>query len=90
MIRQKAFDVILMDCEMPVMDGFEAVRAIRAMEAEDTARPRTPVVALTAHALTGDREACIEKGMDDYLTKPFDRTTLTAVLRKWLPTTTLA
>jgi two-component system, sensor histidine kinase len=90
MFRQKAFDVILMDCEMPVMDGFEAVRAIRDMESEDTARPRTPVVALTAHALTGDREACIEKGMDDYLTKPFDRTSLTAVLRKWLPTTTLA
>jgi signal transduction histidine kinase/ActR/RegA family two-component response regulator len=90
MYKQKAYDVILMDCEMPVMDGYEAVRVIRELESEDTARPRTPVIALTAHALTGDRETCLEQGMDDYLTKPFDRPSLALMLRKWLPATTLA
>ncbi len=90
MFREHAFHVILMDCEMPVMDGYEAVRHIRAIEKEDSARPRTPVVALTAHALTGDREACLSKGMDDYLTKPFDRHALAETLSKWLPTTASA
>jgi signal transduction histidine kinase/ActR/RegA family two-component response regulator len=85
MFKDNAYDVILMDCEMPVMDGYEAVRLIRAIEADDTARPRTPIVALTAHALTGDREACLEQGMDDYLTKPFDRQALAATLSQWLP-----
>ncbi|MBI5925322.1 MAG: response regulator [Aquabacterium sp.] len=90
MFREKAFDVVLMDCEMPIMDGYEAVRQIRAIESEDTARERTPVVALTAHALTGDREACLERGMDDYLTKPFDRHMLAVTLGKWLPMTVSA
>jgi len=85
MFKEHAYDVVLMDCEMPVMDGYEAVRLIRELEAEDTARPRTPVVALTAHALTGDREACLAQGMDEYLTKPFDRHTLAVMLSKWLP-----
>jgi CheY-like chemotaxis protein len=85
MFREHAFDAVLMDCEMPVMDGYEAVRHIRAIEAADTARPRTPVVALTAHALTGDREACLARGMDEYLTKPFDRHTLAVTLHQWLP-----
>jgi signal transduction histidine kinase/CheY-like chemotaxis protein len=89
MFRQQPFDVVLMDCEMPVMDGYEAVSLIRGIEAEDTARPRTPIVALTAHALSGDREACIERGMDDYLTKPFDREALAATLSQWLPSVIL-
>lgn len=82
---QHAFDVILMDCEMPVMDGYEAARRIRQMEAADTARERTPVIALTAHALSGDREVCLANGMDDYLTKPFDREALALLLSRWLP-----
>ncbi|HEX5355349.1 MAG TPA: ATP-binding protein [Aquabacterium sp.] len=90
MFREQAFDVVLMDCEMPIMDGYEAVRQIRVIESEDTARERTPVVALTAHALTGDREACLERGMDDYLTKPFDRHMLAVTLSKWLPMTASA
>ncbi|MGQ0596229.1 ATP-binding protein [Aquabacterium sp.] len=90
LFKAHAFDVVLMDCEMPVMDGYEAVGLMRAIEAEDTARPRTPVVALTAHALTGDREACLERGMDDYLTKPFDRHALALTLSKWLPVTASA
>jgi two-component system, sensor histidine kinase len=88
LFKTHTFDVVLMDCEMPVMDGYEAVGLMRAIEAEDAARTRTPVVALTAHALTGDREACLERGMDDYLTKPFDRNALAHTLSKWLPATT--
>jgi len=90
MFKEQAFDVVLMDCEMPVMDGYEAAGLIRAIEDEDTARQRTPIIALTAHALTGDREVCLEKGMDDYLTKPFDRHALAVTLSKWLPATTSA
>jgi len=88
LFKAHTFDVVLMDCEMPVMDGYEAVGLMRAIEAEETARARTPVVALTAHALTGDREACLARGMDDYLTKPFDRHALALTLSKWLPVTT--
>jgi len=90
MFREHAFDVILMDCEMPVMDGYEAVRHIRELESQDTARERTPVIALTAHALSGDREVCLANGMDDYLTKPFDRQALALLLSRWLPVVTQA
>jgi signal transduction histidine kinase/CheY-like chemotaxis protein len=90
MFKENAYDVILMDCEMPVMDGYEAVRLIRTIEGNDTARPRTPVVALTAHALTGDREMCLQQGMDDYLTKPFDRQALAVTLSQWLATAATA
>jgi CheY-like chemotaxis protein/HPt (histidine-containing phosphotransfer) domain-containing protein len=76
------YDVVLMDCQMPRVDGFEATRALRAREEEDQ---RTPVVALTANVMEGDREACLEAGMDDYLPKPFDRDALRSVLRRWLP-----
>jgi signal transduction histidine kinase/ActR/RegA family two-component response regulator len=85
MFQQQAYDVILMDCEMPVMDGYQAARMIRQLEGDDTARPRTPIIALTAHALTGDREHCLSEGMDDYLTKPFDRQALATLLSRWLP-----
>ncbi|MFT3856008.1 MAG: ATP-binding protein [Aquabacterium sp.] len=85
LFREQAFDVVLMDCEMPVMDGFEAVQLMRDIETQDTARPHTPIVALTAHALSGDREACLARGMDDYLTKPFDRQALAVTLSQWLP-----
>ncbi len=70
------FDLVLMDCQMPEMDGFEAAREIRRAEQEDakdaSASPRTPILALTANALEGDRERCIDAGMDDHIAKPFD------------------
>src|SRR6185503_10876305 len=63
----ESFDLILMDCMMPEMDGFEATRAIRAAAGEAA---RVPIVALTANAVAGDRERCLEAGMDDYMAKP--------------------
>jgi two-component system, sensor histidine kinase and response regulator len=81
---QARYDAILMDCHMPRVDGFAATRAIRAREEADGAL-RTPIVALTANVMEGDRESCLAAGMDDYLPKPFDRDALAAVLGRWLP-----
>lgn len=83
-VRIGAFDLALMDCEMPDMDGYAATRAIRELEYEQApGRHRTPIVALTAHAIEGVREACLAAGMDDYLTKPLSRDALAAVLTRW-------
>ncbi len=79
------FDLLLMDCEMPGMDGYEAARRVRALEAQ-TSRPRTPIIAVTAHALTGDREECLRAGMDDYLSKPVSERRMADVLAQWLST----
>jgi two-component system, sensor histidine kinase and response regulator len=84
------FDLILMDCEMPELDGFAATVQIRQLEAERAAAgdplPRVPIIALTANALSGDRERCISIGMDDYLAKPFKKTDLRAVVKRWSTT----
>ncbi len=78
-VNEARFDIVLMDCQMPVMDGFEATAAIRAIE-RAAARARVPIIALTANAMRGDRERCIEAGMDDHLAKPFNKSALRAVL----------
>ncbi|MFY8216000.1 MAG: response regulator, partial [Chthoniobacterales bacterium] len=83
-LSERSFDIVLMDVQMPGMDGHEATRLIRAMEHEQGKR-KTPIVALTAGAMRGDRERCIEAGMDEYLTKPIRREALTAILAKMLP-----
>ena len=82
-LAEGGIDVVLMDCQMPEMDGFAATRAIRAGEAG--CDPRVPIVALTANAMEGDRERCLECGMDDYLSKPFKAPQLYAILARWLP-----
>ena len=80
------FDAVLMDCEMPEMDGRAATRAIRAFEIA-TRRARLPIIALTAHAMESDRTLCFEAGMDDYLSKPFTGAQLGTTLARWLAPT---
>jgi signal transduction histidine kinase/DNA-binding response OmpR family regulator len=77
------YDVVLMDCQMPIMDGYAATRAIRESE-ERRGLARLPIVAVTAHALQGERSKVIDAGMDDYMTKPVSITTLKSVIERWL------
>ena len=87
---REEFDLVLMDCQMPRMDGFESAQAIRQQEAEyqDDLRPeetrRVPIIALTANASKEARGQCLRAGMDDYLSKPFDQAQLTTVLARWM------
>jgi two-component system sensor histidine kinase/response regulator len=90
LFAQEKFDAVLMDCEMPIMDGIEATRRIREVEAMAQALPdgtpnrRTPIIALTAHALNEVRQKCLAVGMDDFLVKPFDDRQLAETLLRWL------
>jgi PAS domain S-box-containing protein len=85
---QEKFDLILMDCEMPIVDGLEATKRIRQLEelekAQGGAETRIPIIALTAHALADIHESCLAAGMDDFLTKPFDEAQIVAALRRWI------
>ena len=84
-VQRGGYDLVLMDCQMPVMDGYAASRAIRSWEAALPAPQRIPIVALTANALVGDAEACLAAGMDDHLAKPYSRKQLGTVMARWLP-----
>jgi two-component system, sensor histidine kinase and response regulator len=95
-IARRSYAIVLMDCQMPVIDGFEATRLIREREqAREPSIPHStlnihhlqhiPIVALTANAMSGDRERCLATGMDDYLTKPVRKGDLKAVLDRWVP-----
>jgi CheY-like chemotaxis protein/HPt (histidine-containing phosphotransfer) domain-containing protein len=81
LMERNDFDLVLMDCQMPVMDGFTATREQRARE-QGTGK-RLPIIALTANALEEDRQHCIDAGMDDFISKPFNRETLIDVLSRW-------
>ena len=82
-LEREPFDLVLMDCHMPEMDGYTAVQALRERERSGSLK-RTPVIALTANALEGDREKCVEAGMDDYLPKPLLLDDLSKMLQRWL------
>ena len=81
-VRSARFDLVLMDCQMPVMDGFEASGLIKAMKSRGEIAP-VPILALTANAMKGDRERCLEAGMDDYLTKPVRKKALIETIERW-------
>jgi CheY-like chemotaxis protein len=83
LFRKRRFDAVLMDCEMPVMDGFAATSLIREHETR-LGLSRVPIIALTANALSGDREHCIAQGMDDYLSKPIELRQLGLLMATWL------
>lgn len=80
-VERRHFAAILMDCRLPIMDGYEATRQIRRLADQAD----IPIIALTANALQGDRETCLEAGMNDYLAKPFKRADLQRLLLRWLP-----
>lgn len=82
MLESNSYDLVLMDVQMPVMDGFTATRVIRT---GNVVNPQIPIIAMTAHAMKGDREKCLNAGMNDYLTKPFQPKDIKEILHKWLP-----
>ena len=80
--KNGSFDIILMDCRMPNMDGYEATKKIRQYEL-DNRLDRVSIIAFTANALADDKDFCIEAGMDDYISKPVDKTQLLTKIQKW-------
>jgi signal transduction histidine kinase/ActR/RegA family two-component response regulator len=82
-VQKEQFDIILMDCQMPILDGYQATAQIRLNEAR-TGAPPIPIVALTAHAIHGEMERCLQAGMNDYLSKPFTEGQMREILKRWL------
>lgn len=83
--QSTAYDLIFMDGQMPVMDGYEATAEIRSLESFNQAEKPVPIIALTANALIGDKDKCLSIGMDDYLSKPFKQEQIITILKTWLP-----
>jgi CheY-like chemotaxis protein len=80
-VAARRYDLVFMDCQMPEMDGFTATRTIREAEGD---QQHTTIIAMTAHAMAGDRERCIDAGMDDYMSKPINPQLLESVVKQWL------
>ena len=83
-VQRERFDVVLMDCQMPEMDGYTAAAEIRRLEAAAEVPRRLPIVAMTANAVEGDQERCRSAGMDDYLAKPIRIAVLAETLKRWV------
>jgi CheY-like chemotaxis protein/HPt (histidine-containing phosphotransfer) domain-containing protein len=81
-LKRMPYDIVLMDCQMPVMDGFDATRLIRRTDS-GVRNPQIPIIALTAHAMKGDRQLCLDAGMNDYLSKPVSPQCLAEALERW-------
>ena len=81
--NDRNFDLIFMDCQMPIMDGFEATKEVREYEKKSNLI-HIPIIALTANAMNGDKERCMQAGMDDYLSKPVRQKDFAGIIRKWL------
>src|SRR5437588_179999 len=86
MLESEHYDLVLMDCQMPGLDGYDTAREIRRREAAEH-RPRIPIIAMTANAMLGDRELCLAAGMDDYIAKPISFDVLDQKLEQWLAAT---
>ncbi len=84
-MQAESFDLVLMDCQMPVLDGYAATRRWREHELSRALPQRLPIIAMTANAMSGDRQRCLDAGMDDYLAKPVSREQLESCLQRWLP-----
>lgn len=83
MYKQTEYDIVLMDCQMPEMDGLSATRLIREYE-KQTSKKNCPIVAMTANAMSGDKEKCLEAGMNDFIAKPFRSQDLVQKVNKWI------
>jgi CheY-like chemotaxis protein/HPt (histidine-containing phosphotransfer) domain-containing protein len=83
-LHEQRYDLVLMDCQMPEMDGYRATELIRLGEQEN-GTPRLPIIAITANAIQEDRQHCKDVGMDDYLSKPFTKAQIAILLQRWLP-----
>jgi len=83
-VKNYSYGLVFMDCQMPLMDGYQATEEIRKYEQQSGIKPIS-IIALTAHAMQGDREKCLRVGMNDYLSKPFEERRLQTILQQWLP-----